>query len=125
MNTLSIQLKYLIFDKILNNLTKRICLFQNNNELANSLLRFYTSEESLNKKDKNGDFALLYAAYNKNSEMTRRLLELGAAPDLTNEHNGTALWYAVYNNDKNTFFELARYCKNLEANFQGITTLFS
>lgn len=84
------------------------------------MLQFYRSSESLNKQDENGDFALLYAALNRNAFMIRVLIKAGADPDLSNKYGATALWYCAYNNDRESFMELVPYCKNLDRKSFGI-----
>ena len=49
------------------------------------LLNFYKTAESLNRQDENGDFALLYAALNRNTKMVRTLIKAGAYPDQCNK----------------------------------------
>jgi hypothetical protein len=88
--------------------------------LVMRLLSYYSSTRSLNIQDSNGDFALLYAAYNRNAILVKKLLEQGAEPDLVNKHNTYSLWYSVYNNDKATFFELIKYAKDFETKSYGI-----
>ena len=88
--------------------------------LVMPLLKYYTSTRSLNIQDSNGDFALLYASYNRNAMLVKKLLEQGAEPDLVNKHNAYSLWYSVYNNDKPTFFELIKYTKDFETKSYGI-----
>ena len=93
---------------------------KNFDELASILLEFYKSKESLDSQNKNGDFALLYAVVHKNHKMVKKILETGASADLTNVYGLSPLWYAVYNNDKNTFFELIKFVKNFEPKSRGV-----
>ena len=74
----------------------------------------------MNKQNKNGDYALLFAALNKNTKMIRKILEKGGNPDLFNNHNVCPLWNIVYNNDKASFFELIPYVKNFGRKSCGI-----
>lgn len=88
--------------------------------MANSLLEYYSTPELLNKQNKNGDYALLFAALNRNTKMIGKIVERGGNPDLYNNHNVTPLWNVVYNNDKESFFELIPYVRNLGRKSCGI-----
>lgn len=74
----------------------------------------------LNKQNKNGDYALLFAALNRNTIMVKKILERGGNPDLFNNHNVCPLWNIVYNNDKASFFEIIPYVKNYGRKSCGI-----
>lgn len=97
-----------------------ISIARNDTKLTELLLSYYKTTYNLDKQDSNGDFALLYASYNKKAHLVQKLLELGANPDLTNNHNVNALWYSIFNNDKSTFFELIKYVKDLDTKSYGI-----
>lgn len=83
-------------------------------------MSYYKNKECINKQDINGDFALLYATYNKNTPIIQELLESGANANLITRHNVYPLWYAVYNNDKSSFFQLIKYCVDFETKSYGI-----
>jgi ankyrin repeat protein len=83
-------------------------------------MSYYKNKECINKQDINGDFALLYAVYNKNTPIIKELLDSGANANLINKHNVYPLWYAVYNNDKSSFFQLIKYCIDFETKSYGI-----
>ncbi len=87
---------------------------KNKDDVALVLLAYYKTDEDINKQDLNGDHALLYAAFNKNSKMVGILLKAGANADLPNKYGTTALWYSVYNNDCQTLFELLPYLKRFD-----------
>lgn len=88
--------------------------------IVHTLLPFYKDTHYINKKDGNGDFALLYAAYNKNTFLVRLLIQSGANVNLSNNFNCTPLWYSVYFNDKKTLIELLPYVKTFETPSIGI-----
>ncbi len=55
---------------------------------------------NLNLQDKFGETALAYAAYNRNSEICRFLLEQGANPELVNNNGLTAAqWWDIQDDD--------------------------
>ena len=97
-----------------------LILLKDFEELASMLVEHYKTKESLDYQNKNGDFALLYAVIRKNHKMVKKILEMGANPDLTNIYGLSPLWYAVYNNDKETFFQLIKYGKNFEVKSCGV-----
>ncbi|MDR2182515.1 MAG: ankyrin repeat domain-containing protein, partial [Treponema sp.] len=68
----------------------------------------FSGKESLDERDGAGRTALHAAAESKNSEMTRFLLAMGAAPDTEDNQGRTALGIASANLDTATAYPLAQ-----------------
>lgn len=68
----------------------------------------------VDRRTKYGDTALMYAAMNNRHEIVKKLLELGANPEVRNNRNLSPFWCACYEGCIESFKILLPYITNQE-----------
>lgn len=68
----------------------------------------------VDRRTKYGDTALMYAAMNNRHEIVKKLLELGANPEVRNNRNLSPFWCACYEGYIESFKILLPYVTNQE-----------
>lgn len=68
----------------------------------------------VDRRTKDGDTALMYAAMNNRHEIVKKLLELGASPVVRNDRNISPFWCACYEGCVESFKILLPYISNEE-----------